>query len=403
MIAATPSAADTRPALAIALVTETYPPEINGVAMTMSRLVGGLAARGHRIQVVRPRQVGERGEPAQVLPQVRELVRPGLPIPGYSALRLGAPSTGVLLGQWRMQRPDVVHVVTEGPLGCSALNAAEKLGIPVTSSYHTNFDDYTKHYRIGMLGGVVEGWLRRFHNRTSVTMVPSADLVGRLERSGYRNCALWSRGVDLELFNPAHRDQGLRSSWGAGPDDLVCLHVGRVAPEKDIPMALEAFRAIRAEQPRARMVVAGDGPSRPALAKAFPEALFTGALPVADLARTYASADLFLFPSRSETFGNVLCEAMASGIAACGFDYAAARMHGRDGANMLTVPFDRHDLFTPTALRLAGDPALRAALAAEGLATMQANAWSRVVDRFEELLWRSVRASRGSALEALCT
>ncbi|MBN8526771.1 MAG: glycosyltransferase family 1 protein [Planctomycetes bacterium] len=403
MIAAMPSAADTHPTLAIALVTETYPPEINGVAMTMSRLVGGLAARGHRIQVVRPRQVGELGEPAQADPQVRELVRPGLPIPGYSALRLGIPSTGVLLARWRAQRPDVVHVVTEGPLGCSALNAAEKLGIPVTSSYHTNFDDYTKHYRIGMLGGVVEGWLRRFHNRTSVTMVPSTDLVGRLERSGYRNCALWSRGVDLELFNPAHRDQGLRSSWGASPDDLVCLHVGRVAPEKDIAMALEAFRAIRAVLPRARMLVAGEGPSRPALQRAFPEVQFTGALPVADLARTYASADLFLFPSRSETFGNVLCEAMASGLPAVGFDYAAARMHGRDGANMLTVPFDQPDRFTPTALRLAGDPALRAALAAEGLATMQANAWSRVVDRFEELLWRSVRISRGSALEALCT
>lgn len=401
MIATDPSE-QIRPALAIALVTETYPPEINGVAMTMSRLVGGLAARGHRMQVVRPRQIGEVGNPAVGHPGVRELVRPGLPIPGYSALRLGVPSTGVLLSQWRRERPDVVHVVTEGPLGCSAVSAAAQLGIPVTSSYHTNFDDYTKHYRIGMLAGVVEGWLRNFHNRTTVTMVPSADLVGRLERAGYRNCALWSRGVDLDLFNPGLRDEALRASWGAAPGDLVCLHVGRVAPEKDIPMALDAFRAIRARDPRARMVVVGDGPVRQALARSCPEALFTGALPVADLARTYASADLFLFPSRSETFGNVLCEAMASGTAAVGFDYAAAAMHGRDGVNMLTVPFDRADLFTPTALRLAADPALRATLAAGGLATMQANAWGRVVDRFEELLWRSVQHSRATALEALC-
>lgn len=403
MIAAMTPADAHRPALAIALVTETYPPEINGVAMTMSRLVGGLAARGHRVEVVRPRQVGERGDPAQADPLVRELVRPGLPIPGYAALRLGVPSTGLLLARWRRARPDAVHIVTEGPLGCSALKAAEKLAIPVTSSYHTNFDDYTRHYRIGALAGVVEGWLRRFHNRTSVTMVPSADLVARLQRAGYRNCALWSRGVDLQLFNPAHRDPALRASWGAGPDDPVCLHVGRVAPEKDIPLALEAFRAIRAADPRARMVVAGDGPARAALQRACPEALFTGALPVADLARTYASADLFLFPSRSETFGNVLCEAMASGLPAVGFDYAAARMHGRDGVNMLSVPCDRPDLFAPAALRLAGDAALRGALAAAAVATMQANAWSRVVDRFEELLWRAVRSDRAEALEALCS
>jgi glycosyltransferase involved in cell wall biosynthesis len=392
-----------RPALALALVTETYPPEINGVAMTMSRLVGGLAARGNSVQVVRPRQIGEVGQAASGHPQIRELIRPGLPIPGYAALRLGVPSTGALLNTWRRARPDVVHVVTEGPLGYSAISAAAKLGIPVTSSYHTNFDDYTKHYRIGMLAGMVEGWLRSFHNRTSVTMVPSADLVTRLEQAGYRNCALWTRGVDLELFNPAKRDHAMRAAWGAASDDLVCLHVGRVAPEKDIPMALEAFRAIRVRHPRARMVVAGDGPLRPGLAQAYPDVLFTGALPVAELARTYACCDLFLFPSRSETFGNVLCEAMASGVPAVGFDYAAAAMHGRDGINMLTVPFAQTDGFTPAALRLADDPALRSTLAVGGLATMQANAWSRVVDRFEELLWRAIEQQRSSALEALCS
>lgn len=388
--------------LSIALVTETWAPEINGVAMTLSRLVAGLAERGHRIQVVRPRQAVESGAPAVAHPGVSELVRPGLPIPGYTALRLGLPSTGRLIAAWRRQRPDVVHVATEGPLGCSALAAAEALGLPATSSYHTNFDDYARHYRIGFLRAAAAGWLRRFHNRTRVTMVPSADLLRRLAAEGMRGCALWSRGVDIDLFTPSRRDETLRRAWGAGPDDLVCLHVGRIAPEKDIPLALAAFRAIRARHPGARLVIAGDGPQRAALQRDCPEAVFTGVLPLDRLATVYASADLFLFPSLSETFGNVLCEAMASGVAAVGYDYAAARMHGRDGANMRAVPCGDRAAFIAAAVALADDAAQRGRLAAQARADMLGNAWVRVVDRFEELLVRTVEASRDEALAALC-
>jgi glycosyltransferase involved in cell wall biosynthesis len=402
MIASPPPPA--RPHLAIALVTETYPPEINGVAMTLSRLVTGLAERGHEVQVVRPRQPGAAtGTLVPSHPRVRELVRPGLAIPGYTALRLGLPSTQVLIRSWRERRPDIVHVATEGPLGASALSAAETLGIPLSSSYHTNFDDYAKHYRIGLLRGTVERWLRSFHNRTGVTMVPSADVVRRLETAGYSNCALWSRGVDITLFDPERRDQALRAHWGVADGDLVCLHVGRVAPEKDIPLALRAFAAIRAIHPRARMVVAGDGPLRAELARKHPEVLFTGVLPVADLAAAYASADIFLFPSLSETFGNVLCEAMASGLAAVGFDYAAARMHVVDGVNALKVDCGEDEAFIAAALRLAGDPVLRAKLGSGGRTTMHANAWGVVVDRFEDLLHRVIAAERTRGLELLCT
>ena len=378
------------PQLSIALVTETWAPEINGVAMTLSRLVAGLAARGHRIQVVRPRQAVETGQPAVLHPLVSEVVRPGLPIPGYSALRLGLPCAGRLLADWRRQRPDVVHIATEGPLGCSALSAAESLALPVTSSYHTNFDDYAKHYRIGFLRQAAAGWLRRFHNRTSVTMVPSADLMHRLEADGLQGCALWSRGVDIETFAPERRDQALRATWGAGPDDCVCLHVGRIAPEKDIPLAIEAFKAIRANHPGARLVIAGDGPARPALQRSCPEAVFTGTLPISQLAAVYASSDLFLFPSLSETFGNVLCEAMASGVAAVGFDYAAAAMYGHEGRNMRCIRCDSRSGFVAAAVALADDAPLRQRLGMQARQDMLGNTWKRVVDRFEELLRRSV-------------
>ncbi|MCS6970907.1 MAG: glycosyltransferase family 1 protein [Planctomycetota bacterium] len=397
--------------LSIALVTETYPPEINGVSMTMARLVQGLVARGHRVQVVRPRQRGEswrrrRAPAAAAAPageRVDELLRPGLPIPGYRALRLGLPSTRALIHAWRRQRPDVVHIVTEGPLGSSALRAARALAIPVSSSYHTNFHDYARHYRVGAFAGVVESWLRHLHNRTAVTLVPSRDILERLERAGYRNCELWSRGVDVELFDPARRDPQLRAQWGAGPEDCVCLHVGRIAAEKDIPLALAAYAAIRERQARARMVVVGDGPLRAALAAKHPEVLFTGAVPTEQLAAMYASSDLFLFPSQSETFGNVLCEAMASGLPCVAFRYAAAAMHGRDGENLLAVPLGDRQAFIAAAVRLADDPALRARLGSAARQAMLANAWDRVIDRFEDVLRRLVLRERTMALEALCT
>ncbi|MFM2092156.1 MAG: hypothetical protein RLZZ127_2645, partial [Planctomycetota bacterium] len=160
-------------ALRISLVTETWPPEINGVAMTLGRLVDGLAARGHAVEVVRPRQPheGRRAEPSPC-GRITHRLRPGAPIPRYQGLRLGAPSGDHLARAWAAQRPDVVHVATEGPLGFSALAAAHRLGLPVTSSYHTNFHDYAKHYRIGPVARLVHGYLRGFHAATRATLVP---------------------------------------------------------------------------------------------------------------------------------------------------------------------------------------------------------------------------------------
>jgi glycosyltransferase involved in cell wall biosynthesis len=373
--------------LRISLVTETWPPEINGVAMTLGRLVDGLAARGHRVEVVRPRQDHEgRTAPASACGRVTHRLRPGTAIPRYQGLRMGAPSGDHLARAWGAQPPDVVHVATEGPLGFSALAAARRLGLPVTSSYHTNFHDYAKHYRIGPLARLVHGYLRGFHAATRATLVPSADLIETLRGAGWRDLALWARGVDTRLFSPEKRSAALRTRLGAGPDDLVCLHVGRVAPEKDIPLALRAFAAIRARQPGTRMAVVGGGPLLERLRREHPDAVFTGPLPVAEVAEHYASADLFLFPSLSETFGNVLMEAMASGTPAVAYDYAAARMHLRHRINGLAIPCGDEATFISAAVAAAADHALRARLGAAARATAEGVAWDAVVDRFASLL-----------------
>ena len=372
--------------LRIALVTETFPPEINGVSMTLGRLVDGLAHRGHQVQVVRCRLPQE--SLAELKSGISHMPLPSLPIPRYSGLRLGLPARGRLCENWSRERPDVVHIATEGPLGRSALRAAEELRLPLASSYHTNFHDYSRHYGLGLMHGMVAGYLRRFHNRTRVTMVPSPDLLEQLSQAGFENLVTLGRGVDTVLFSPTKRDDSLRATWGSGPHDPVLLHVGRVAPEKNIPLALNAFKRIRETVTNARMVVVGDGPLRRGFSDQHPGVIFTGALPVEDLARHYASADIFLFPSMSETFGNVLLEAMASGLATVSFDYAAPKAYVQHEDNGLLATFGDEASWLTMACALAAHPTYIARLRPAARATAEAIGWNAVIDRFESLLRR---------------
>jgi len=251
------AAGDAAP-LRIAVVTETYPPEVNGVALTLAEVVRGLRARGHQVDLVRPRQ------PADTRAAADLLVR-GMPIPMYRHLRLGLPAARLLAAHWHRQRPDLVHVATEGPLGYSAVRAARHLGVAVTSDFRTNFHAYTQHYGMAWLGRPILGYLRRFHNRTAVTMVPTEALRQRLRHAGFERLAVVSRGVDVARFDPRLRSAELRRAWGAGDDDLVVLHVGRLAAEKNLALLLSSFGAIRQRDARARLVLVGDGPLRGAL------------------------------------------------------------------------------------------------------------------------------------------
>jgi len=363
------------------LVTETWRPEVNGVAMTLGRLVDGLRARHHQVEVVRPRQDGDAGGDLHGA----HLLRASLPIPRYTGLRLGLPSSHVLRARWRTKRPDLVHVATEGPLGLSALRAAHSLGIPVSSGFHTNFHDYSGHYGIGVLRSTVEGYLRWFHNRTRCTLVPTEVQRNALARAGFRGVRTLGRGVDAELFHPRCRSAVLRAQWGAGEDTLVAVLVSRSAPEKNIPLAIRAFRALRAVVPDAVMVIAGDGPERARLAAANPDIYFIGNLPRPEIAAIYASADLFLFPSMSETFGNVVLEAMASGVPAVAFAYAAPEMYMRDGVNGRLVPFGDADAFIAASVEAARNRGHLRAMAAAARATAATVSWDAIVNRLESL------------------
>ena len=382
----------------LTLVTETYAPEINGVAMTLGRLVDGLALRGHRLTVIRPRQRHEspRFSVTQRL-ACRQVRLPGIPLPGYPQLRLGLPAGRRLRQLWTLNRPDLVHVATEGPLGASAIATARRLGLPVTSSFHTNFDQYTRDYRLGWLHPLVAAWLRRVHNQTLRTFVPTRDLAQRLALAGYRNLRLLSRGVDTALFSPLRRDEELRARWGAGPDDPVVLHVGRLAAEKNYPLLFRAFDAFRAAEPRARLVLVGDGPLLSACQRQRPDAVFTGFYTGVNLARHYASGDVYLHGSTTETFGNVITEALASGLALGAYDYAAAHEFVRPEENGLLAAPGHEVAFLGQAARLGRDRALRSRLrlaAPASVATVVAALVAAAATACGELLLLEVRRLR---------
>ncbi len=368
-------------ALRLAFVTETYPPEVNGVAVTLARVVDGLHARGHDVQLVRPRQTASQ-QPRDDARFHEVLVR-GLPIPRYPELKMGLPAQRALQRLWTAERPDVVHIVTEGPLGWSALRAALRLGLPVVSDFRTNFHAYSQHYGVGWLRAPVMAYLRHFHNRTACTMVPTESLKNELAAAGLRNLRVVARGVDAQRFNPQHRSAALRASWGADASTCVAMCVGRLAPEKNLGVVVAAFEAMREHEPRTRLVLVGDGPERQRLAQRCPEAHFAGVRHGADLAAHYASADVFLFPSTTETYGNVVPEAMSSGLAVVAYDHAAAGQLIRHGENGLLARCDDTLEFCRVARRIAGDGPLVRELGAQAQATAGQLDWRRIVHAVE--------------------
>jgi glycosyltransferase involved in cell wall biosynthesis len=368
----------------VAMVTETYPPEVNGVAMSMARLVHGLHERGHSVQLVRPRQMLTPPDRADA--RFDEVLTRGCPIPRYPHLRMGLPAKRELMRQWSRQRPDVVHIATEGPLGWSALQAARELNLPVTSDFRTNFHAYGQHYGIGWLATPILAYLRGFHNQAHCTMVPTDAMRSDLAARGFERLHVVGRGVDTRLFDPGRRSAAQRRAWGACDDDLVLAYVGRLAAEKNLDAVLAAYDAVHALRPESKLLFVGDGPLREALRARCPQAVFAGHRGGEDLAAHYASADVFLFPSLTETFGNVTTEAMASGLPVVAFDSAAAGQliaHGRNG--LLAAGTDL-PAFVRAALPLAHDAALRSALGAAARETACRIDWRSVVLRFERIV-----------------
>lgn len=365
----------------IAYVTETFPPEINGVSLTCERTVRHLRRSGHAVLLVRPRQ---RGEAAR--DDADEWRTSGAPLPMYPELRFGWAGGTALRAHWRRHAIDLVHVATPGPLAWGALESARVLGLATSADFRTNFHTYSRHYRLGWLEPLVLHALRAMHKLADVNFVPTPALAASLAAHGFVRLRVCGRGVDAVRFNPAQRDPALRRAWGADDTTPVLFYAGRIAAEKNVALALRVFETLRQVAPQWRFVLVGDGPARARLQARHPAATFAGVQRGEALARHYASADAFIFPSLTETFGNVTLEALASGLPVLAFDCAAASLHVQHRRSGWLAPPGDETAFGQLALDAlsagAPPPPMRAAARARALAA----AWDDVLQGFEQQL-----------------
>ncbi len=370
--------------------TDTYPPQVNGVSVVTALSVSGLVARGWEVHVIAPRYpggpsdhvfdaTGTTGETLTTLPSV--------PLPWYPDIRMSLPAMRTIRRAIETFKPGLVHCATEFVIGRLGQRVALQLGIPVVTSYHTDFGKYTEAYGMPWLRRPVTSYLFRFHRRARRTYTPGGPARDELVANGVRDVEVWGRGVDTELFHPARRDEAYRQSLDAG-GRFVFLHVGRLAAEKGTHLILEAYARARAQLPpdTTRLIIAGEGPARPALKQAAGDGVeFLGYLQRAtELPRLYASADAFLFASTTETLGLVVLEAMSSGVPVIAAPEGGVRDHLRHEENGLAYPAHDTEAMAKEMVRLVQDHALRAMLQAEARATATRLTWDRELDRLSQ-------------------
>ena len=289
----------------IALFTETFLPKVDGIVTRLRHTIEHLERNGDRVLVVAP----DGGLTEYKGAKVHGI--PGLPLPLYPELKLAFPPIGTKEVIEKFQ-PDLIHVVNPAVLGLGGIYYAKTMNIPLLASYHTHLPQYVQHYGLGVLEGVVWEFLKATHNQAKLNLCTSTAMVEELLNHGIERVDLWQRGVDTEMFQPHLACKQMRSRLSQGnPDSPLLLYVGRVSAEKQIDQIKPVLEAV----PEARLAIVGDGPNREALESHFAgtNTHFVGYLEGLELASAYASADAFIFPSRTETLGLVLLEAMAAG------------------------------------------------------------------------------------------
>jgi glycosyltransferase involved in cell wall biosynthesis len=362
----------------IAIFSEVYWPMVSGVGVTLDRLVEALSARGHQLRIYSatydlPPGVRDRPEAHR---------SPSVPLFLYPDVQWAFPRQRDVVEDLARFRPDVVHVATEFALGLAGVKAAAQLGLPLIASAHTDYEKYAARY--GVRWVLRMGWiyLRWFYGHADRILVPSRVFQETLRKRGVEHTSLWTRGVDPAHFHPRFRSDAYRRRFGLGPDDLLVSYIGRLAREKDIGRLLRSWEAVRAERGNAQLVLVGQGPLAEGLRRRpIPGVHLTGLLSGRDLSEAYASADLFVFPSSTETFGNSLLEAMASGLPSIAVAGGGVLEFARHLENAWLARVQSTESLTEGLQLLMRDADLRRRLSEGGLATAASRAWDPIYDQ----------------------
>jgi phosphatidylinositol alpha 1,6-mannosyltransferase len=365
---------ESRP-LRVALVTSSYNYIADGVALTLNRLVGYLQTQGVEVLVFAP-----TADTPALAHQGRLVSVPSIPLPGRPEYRLALGLPGYLKRQLLDFEPDLIHIAVPDLLGQAALSLAERHNIPAVASYHTRYETYLKHYwYLAGLESRLKTSLRRFYGRCREVYVPSDSTREALLADGLKdNFKPWPRGIDTAHFSPARRSTDWRARHGIGAEELVVLHVSRLVREKRLDTLTAALNRLTVPH---RVVIVGDGPDRGFAEQQLPHAIFTGFLNGEDLTTAYASSDIFVFPSDSESFGNVTLEAMASGLPCVCADATGSRSLVVAGETGFLAPADDADGFAAHITALAQDRALRQRMGAAARARALSFSWEETMAR----------------------
>lgn len=371
-----PADADRRPGpLRVALSSGAYTHIADGVTRTLGRLVGDLTAHGADVHVFAPTVAHPAVE------------APGTLVPVPSVAIPGRPEYRFPLGLWPAQRrhldawqPDLVHLATPDLTGVHLLRWARRHGVPTVATYHTHFPSYLAYYGAERLLPLGWRYLRWFYRKVDRLLVPSASMRDVLRAHGVPgDLGLWGRGVDTDLFSPARRSDAWRTAVGAGPEDVVVTYVGRLVLEKGLDVVADTFGALRSRVPGLVTVVVGEGPIRRDLEARMPGTRFLGHLDAEALATAYASSDVFVFPSDTETFGNVTLEAMASGVVPVVADATGSRSLVRDGETGHLCPPRNAAAFTAAIAALAAAADRRRAMGRAARVAAEQRSWPVVL------------------------
>ncbi len=373
----------------IALFSEVYWPMVSGVGVTLLRLTEALQARGHEVRVYSATYPLPPGQPDR--PEAHR--SPSIPFFLYSDVQWAFPRMRDIVQDLSRFRPDVVHVVTEFSLGVAGLKAARQLGLPVIASAHTDYEEYAHRYSVPW--AIRAGWhyLRWFYGQAHRILCPSRIYEQHLHSRGVHHTALWSRGVDPECFHPEFRSDAYRARFGVEPGDLLVTYIGRLAKEKNLELLLRAWEDLAPVRGSAQLVLVGRGPlEEPIRRGELPAVHVPGLLQGRELSEAYASADIFTFPSPTETFGNSLLEAMGSGLPSLAAAAGGVLEFATHGRNAWLVAPDSAAAIADGLERLLLDASLRRRLAAGALATARERNWDQVYDRLIEDYRDAVRA-----------